>query len=374
MRIFPLLLCLPLAACDDAPGASSAEDTRDASDDPSSARDASGVGVPAGGNGRVVAGPLTDASPPPSAGACPKSSLMPGDYDRKVTVGSRSRTYHVHVPSRIDGTKAAPLVFAFHGGGQTAAGFEAFAHLKPKSDSAGFLLVEPEGIGAIGDSAEGIAETWNAGNCCIESVTENVDDVGFVRAMLDALPKELCVDAKRVYSTGFSNGAMLSHRLACELSDRIAAIAPVSGGLGETDPAQKPAKTFFTCAPKRHVPVLHIHGTQDACYPFAGGAGPAAGVNFEPVNTTLATWLKINGCKDSSTTSLQKGKATCKDFACPADGAVTLCTIRGGGHYWPGGDDWPGSEIFCGLTQGERSADLDANDRIWAFLSAQALP
>lgn len=369
MRTSWMLIAILLAACSAAPSSSSEAPA------PDQASHDAGFTPPIAA--RSDAGAADDAA---VTATCASSSLAPGDYDRTIDIGGRERVYHVHVPPGASG-KAAPLLFGFHGGGHTAAGFEAFAHLAAKSDTAGFILVEPEGIGAIGASADGVAETWNAGSCCVESVTENVDDVGFVRAMLDAIAKEACVDLKRVYSTGFSNGGMLSHRLACELSDRIAAIAPVSGGLGRDDRSQMPPKPFFTCAPKRHVPVMHVHGTADACYPFDGGranggfTGLLAPVVYEPVSTTIATWAKLNGCSDAQPTVTSKnGAATCKSFACPEDGAVVLCTIDGGGHYWPGGDDWPGSEILCGSGQGTRSADLASNDRIWEFLSAHALP
>jgi polyhydroxybutyrate depolymerase len=297
------------------------------------------------------------------------AAIAPGDTHRSLVVGGATRDYYVHVPSSAPPGAAAPLVLAFHGGGDTAMGFEGFVHLRGEADAAGFVLVEPEGTGALGPSTQGRADTWNAGNCCAASSETGVDDVAFVRAVLDDLEQATCIDTARVYATGFSNGGMLAHRLACELSDRIAAIAAVSGGLGATDLDVTPPATLFACRPTRPVPVLHVHGTGDACYPFEGGEGPVAGVTFEAVPTTIEGWLSREGCGQSTTTTLANGIARCTAYDCPPPGAVTLCTLQGGGHYWPGGGDWLGSETLCGPHQGVRSADLDANDVIWTWFA-----
>jgi polyhydroxybutyrate depolymerase len=268
-------------------------------------------------------------------------------------------------------------VLAFHGGGQTASALEAMAQLRPKADASSFILVEAEGTGALGPGTSGAIDAWNAGNCCAYPSEKAIDDVAFVRATSDDVATQVCVDPQRVFATGFSNGAMLAHRLACELSDRIAAIAAVSGGMGEENLAVTPPETIFTCDPPRPVPVLHIHGTQDVCYPFDGGPSPLIGATtFEPVMTTIDGWVARNGCEPTTKTVLANGRATCKEYACPAGGAgdVELCTIQGGGHYWPGGNDWPGSETLCGMGQGVLSADLDANDALWQWFVAHPMP
>ncbi len=308
---------------------------------------------------------------------CPESSLDAGDSTGTLTIDGGARTYNLHVPPGLDRSKPAPLVFAFHGGGQSAAAFEAFAHVQAKADAAGFVLVEPEGTPALPGLAPGTLDVWNAGNCCelAAQINTNVDDVDFVRAMIDTVTQEVCVDPKRIFATGFSNGAMLSHRLACQLSDKIAAIAAVSGGFGGTNLDTTPPDTLFECNPGRQVPVLHIHGTQDACYPFDGGFGPLSLVTFESVPVTIQNWVARNGCSQTPpTTVLTNGAATCQLYPCPHAGEVEFCTIDGGGHYWPGGDDWAGSEVFCGSNQGARSADLIANDAFWSWFAAHPMP
>ncbi len=313
---------------------------------------------------------------------CDGPFLAPGDYVRTLAMDGGTRTYYVHVPSGAMGPGPAPLVLAFHGGGMTVygdggLGFELFAHVRAKSDSSGFVLIEPEGTAALGGQP-GTLDVFNAGNCCelAEQKNANVDDVGFVSAIIDAIGKETCIDPKRVFATGLSNGAMLSHRLACQLSDKIAAIAAVSGGMGNRDLDTLPAPTtLFQCNPDRPVPILHIHGTQDACYPFDGGWGPLSLLTFEAVPLTIANWVTRNGCDAGAPTRVfENGAASCYLYGCPKNAEVELCTIDGGGHYWPGGDDWAGSTFLCGANQGVRSSDLIANDAMWTWFQAHPMP
>ncbi|MCB9611537.1 MAG: prolyl oligopeptidase family serine peptidase [Sandaracinus sp.] len=129
----------------------------------------------------------------------------------------------------------------------------------------GFVVVYPDGTGTI--------PTWNAGGCCGSAVRDDVNDVGFVAAILDRLEGELCLDRDRVFATGMSNGGMMSHRLGCELSERFAAVAPVAGTL-----------MFDACTPTRPVHVMHVHGSDDGHVPWEGGLGCGpAGVPFTSV-------------------------------------------------------------------------------------------
>ena len=146
----------------------------------------------------------------------------------------------------------------FHGGGTNAKTMVRFCGLNETADRDGFLAVYPNGSGRNPNLL-----TWNAGNCCAYAMRQNVDDVGFVGALLDDLSGFANVDPKRVFATGMSNGGMLAYRLASELSQRIASIASVSGPMG-TD----------ACRPTRPVSVLHFHGTSDEFAPYAGGRGP----------------------------------------------------------------------------------------------------
>ena len=157
--------------------------------------------------------------------------LAPGDHTRTLEHDGRTRSYLVHVPPKYDPKRPTPVVLAFHGGGQQRLEqMVRFCGLNEKADKEGFIAVYPNGTGRLEQML-----TWNGGNCCGYAMWNNVDDVGFTRALLDDLAKVANVDAKRVFATGISNGGIMCYRLASELSDRIAAIAPVSGTMGTAD-------------------------------------------------------------------------------------------------------------------------------------------
>jgi polyhydroxybutyrate depolymerase len=273
-----------------------------------------------------------------------------GTQARSLEVDKRARTYLVHVPKSYDGTKAVPVVLAFHGGGSSAQQMVTLCGLNEKADQEGFIVVYPNGTGRL-------ALTFNAGNCCGYSMEQKVDDVAFVRALLDELGKVVKVDAKRVYATGMSNGAILSYLLASELSDRIAAIAPVSGPMGTA-----------TCNPNRPVPVIHFHGTADESAPFKGGKGKGiSGTDFYSVDHSIRAWVKANGCKEGPATSklpkiVDDGTAVeIKSYGDGKDGSeVVLVIIEGGGHTWPGRDS-PKNRL------GKSTRNVSANDLMWDF-------
>lgn len=286
--------------------------------------------------------PPAEDVPAVDGGACPARAATPGDTERRVTVGGVERVYRVHIPRSYDPTRPAMVVLNFHGYLSNEAQQADWSNLNEASDTRGFIAVHPRGI----DSS------WNAGLCCGNARTRNVDDVGFVRAMLDALPRELCVDPRRVFATGFSNGGFFSHRLACELSDRIAAIAPVSGVMG-----------MPTCAPPRPVPVLHFHGDADIVVPYGGSAI----FGYQSVNDSMRGWVTRDGCGAAGTQILQRGDARCVSFAGCAGGAeAILCTLAGGGHTWPGGD--------VSALGGRTSRDLDATTYLLDFFERHPMP
>ncbi|MCA9112396.1 MAG: prolyl oligopeptidase family serine peptidase, partial [Planctomycetaceae bacterium] len=179
--------------------------------------------------------------------------LVPGDHTRQLTVDERERTYLVHVPPQYDSGKPTPLVLIFHGAGTNADITVPFTGLSKKSDEAGFIAVYPNGTGA------GIFLTWNAGGRQGKLAENAPDDVKFVGELLDDLESVMNVDSKRVFATGISNGGMMCYRLAAELSDRIAAIAPVAGAMAIED-----------AKPTRPVSIMHFHGKSDNMVPFGG--------------------------------------------------------------------------------------------------------
>jgi polyhydroxybutyrate depolymerase len=278
--------------------------------------------------------------------------LGPGDHARSLKVGELDRRYLVHVPAKYDAKRPTPVVLAFHGGGGNAEGMVKFCGLNDKSDTAGFIVVYPSGTGRFEKLL-----TFNGGNCCGHAMNNNVDDVAFVRSLLDDLATVVNVDAKRVFATGMSNGGIISYRLASELADRIAAIAPVGGPMGTE-----------TCRPTRPVSVMHFHGTKDENAPFQGGKGKGpSGTIFYSVEHSLSAWIKANGCpKEPVVTSLPNKaddgmRVTQKTYGPGKAGAeVVLIEIDGGGHTWPGQD--PRVKFL-----GESTKDISANDLMWEF-------
>lgn len=280
------------------------------------------------------------------------AALGPGDHTRTIEVDKRSRTYLVHVPPKYDSKKPSPVVLAFHGGGSNAEQMVKFCGLNETADKHGFVVVYPSGTGRLEKLL-----TFNGGNCCGYAMTNKVDDVGFTKVLLDDLAKVVNVDPKRVYATGMSNGAIMSYLLASELSDRIAAIAPVGGPMGTE-----------TCNPKRPVSVIHFHGKDDEFAPFKGGKGKGvSGTDFYSVEHSIKACIKANGCKDEPKTveipdkANDGTKATITTYGGGKEGAeVVLVAIDGMGHTWPG--QQPAVKFL-----GKSTRNVSANEMMWAF-------
>ena len=287
--------------------------------------------------------PSTTPAPPP-APPCVGKAALTGDLDWKLKLDGKDRTVHVHIPTGYDPVKPVPVVLNFHG--YTSNGFEQnlLAGMNEKANAAGFIAVQPEGVG--------ISQSWNAGACCGEAASSAIDDVGFVGKIIDELESKLCVDTHRVFATGMSNGGFLSHRLACELSNRIAAVAPVAGVLG-----------IPTCNPTRPMSVFQFHGTLDGLVPYGGNAA----TGFPSVAQTLSGWAGRSGCSLTPRETSKKGTVTCQTYDGCKDGAeVNLCTVSGGGHTWPGGTPVPA----LGFT----TNDIVATDAMWDFFLRHPLP
>lgn len=285
------------------------------------------------------------ATPPgPAAAACTGKEALTGDLDWTLKIGGTDRIAHVHVPKGYDRTKGTPVVLNFHGYTSNGSQQNLLAHMTDKADSAGFIAVHPEGTGST--------PSWNAGACCGDAAANAVDDVGFVSKLIDELESKLCVDAHRVFATGMSNGGFLSHRLACELSTRIAAVAPVAGLLA-----------IPTCNPTRPMSVFQFHGTLDPLVPYDGS--PSMG--FPSVLQTMSGWATRTGCSVTPRETSKKGDVTCTTYdGCKGGAEVSLCTVTGGGHTWPGGLPVP--------SLGYTTMDIVATDAMWDFFVKHPLP
>ena len=285
--------------------------------------------------------------------------LGPGDHTLALAVGGLQRSAIVHIPPQYDRTVAMPVVLAFHGGGANAENMVRFSGLNDKADEAGFIAVYPNGTGRLSRML-----TFNGGNCCGQAAANGLDDVEFTRRLLDDVANACTIDPKRVFATGMSNGGIMAYRLASELSDRIAAIAPVGGPMGTKG-----------CRPGRPVSVIHFHGTEDVFAPFQGGRGRGlSGTSFFSVDHSIAAWVEADGCNPTPVTirlpdTTDDGTTVTRTtYGQGKDGAeVVLIAIEGGGHTWPGREPRLAS-------LGKSTRDISANDLMWAFFQRHPLP
>lgn len=279
-----------------------------------------------------------------------------GDSEGHLEFQGRSRFYELHVPPGYRSGTPTPVVLVFHGGGGWPSAMRYQSGMDRVSDREGFIAAYPGGTGF----RKNRMLTFNAGICCSYAVERNVDDVGFTAAVIDDLAAHYTIDRDRVFATGLSNGAMMAYRLACELADRIAAVAPVSGTMGVSN-----------CAPSRPVSVMHFHGLEDQNSPYAGGIGKhsVSGVIFRSVDETIRFWVQHDGCPQTPTTSTQ---GECTRFAygpCREGSEVVLWRIGNGGHAWPGGK----TTMLEKLIVGRVSNDISASDLMWEFFKRHTL-
>jgi len=234
------------------------------------------------------------------------------------------------------------------------------------ADQEKFVAVYPNGNGRF----ESRLLTWNAGTCCAYAAINNIDDVGFVRALLAALSDKLPVDRRRVYATGLSNGGMMSHRLAVEASDVIAAVAPVAGGM-----------VLPTITSSRAIPIMHIHSVDDPRALYSGGLGPPFPLTksqvFHPnIDQMIAQWVKHNGCASEPTVTERRADRdsrghTAKKYvysSCHNGVEVVLWKLSGAGHVWPGGKQRVMERLL-----GPSTDIIDANREMWNFFSRFSL-
>jgi polyhydroxybutyrate depolymerase len=281
--------------------------------------------------------------------SCFGKSKQAGDRTVDLVWGGRKRSALVHAPSAYDPLSPTPLVLAYHFAGGNALWMEQATRLNDAADRARVIVAFPEGVDG----------SFNAGKCCGKAWEENVDDVGFARALIGQLSSDYCIDAGRVFATGMSNGGMMVYRLGCEMTDRLAGIAVVAATLHTAD----------ACRPSRSIPLLHIHGTADGSIPYDGGQGkpplPTSG-NFElaSVESSVKVFRSIDGCSAEERPTYHRGDTTCVEWAkCAAGTRVELCTVEGGGHTWPGG--------FLPPMLGKTSQDLNASAEVMAFFLAK---
>jgi len=271
-----------------------------------------------------------------------------------ITWDGLERTFRVHVPPSYSAAQEWPLVVVMHGGGSRAVTIELSTGFSNLADEEGFIAVYPNGTGTL----EPLYLGFNAGHCCGITVDNEVDDVGFLREMINEIKSNLSIDSSRIYATGFSNGAMMSHHFAAECSDIVAAIAPVEGTIGGRESIN--SDLVIPPQPSDPVSVLIIHGTADPAVPFEGGHDPnTAGTRIDlSVAESAAFWVEANGCDGDSPEITEDDGVQHTIYSGGREGSVVeIIAIEGGEHHWPG-----------------KSADeikkVDATQVIWEFFKA----
>jgi polyhydroxybutyrate depolymerase len=252
------------------------------------------------------------------AARAPAATLEPASTTRSLTVDGLERSYVLHIPAGLESGSPVPLVFVFHGFQESANSIRLQSGMDQAADAGGFIVVYPNGSGPSS------ARSWNASGCCGTALQNDVDDQEFVRQIIVDVGTIAAIDPKRIYASGFSNGALLSFRLACDMAEVFAAVAPV-GGVLVTDP----------CRPAEPVSVLQVHGMSDAAVPYEGGQNPLAAVRFPPTEEALAVWVALDGCSPEPQVE-QNGIVTRKSFTgCQPGISVELYLLDGIAHSWP---------------------------------------
>ncbi len=324
------------------------------------------TGLPSVSTGGSSLAPMTTAPPSttvlatfdPYATAKPAAPAVGEVRDEWIdTPDGRRRHFRLYVPTTLRDGEAAPLLIALHGGLGTSQQFAANSGFDELAEANGFVVVYPDGIWAVPDRPG--LQTWNGGYCCGPAARQAVDDVGFVRFLIDLLAERFTLDATRIFAAGHSNGAIMAYRLACELSDRIVAIGVQAGSLGIDD-----------CRPSESVSVLHIHGLADTNHPIDGGVGTGvSGVEFRSGRVAVETLAERDRCEAEprvERVSLNSDLEVSTWSNCESDVDVRLITVEGASHAWIGHAAASGS---AAALVGEPYADFDSSRAIWSFLS-----
>ena len=274
-----------------------------------------------------------------------EAAFLPGINSRTLTHGGALRDFDVYAPASYTGVQEVALVVDIHGFSSNKVEHRGLSGWTAKAETEGFLVVHPNGL----------FNSWNAGTCCGTAMTSGVDDVGFLRAMVDAIGAEGSVNAARIYVTGLSNGGAMAHRIACEAADVFAAAAPMAFPVPYTDfPNQ--------CFPVRPIPVLAFMGLTDVVIPYASGV-------FGGALPSLDAWRAKNAC-GTGPLEVQEtyGGSDCQiDTSCGGGAEVGLCSIRGSAFA-------PPLNVYNGhiLYFNDDAVVLAA--RAWAFLDKFSLP
>ncbi len=303
----------------------------------------------------IVAASVTCTSDGPTA-AGESGDWSAGTWQHATVVGSLTRTYLAHVPAhrRLSTAGVAipwPLVIVLHGSSGDAAAVEEESGMDSLADAQRFVVAYPNGTGGAFNL---YPSDWNSGNCCGGAYRDNIDDLGFIQALITEVSAHIPVDPRRIYVAGFSSGGFMAYHVGCQLSALVAAIAVVEGELAD-----------YGCTPTKPVPLWAVHGTDDPEVAYDAGAPdppsqvPALAGDLPP---SAQYWAVIEGCV-KGTRTVVGSDVTRTSFTPCTGGVIDFYTILGGTHGWPGGPDDPGSQPPMN--------EINASELMWTFFIKQ---
>jgi polyhydroxybutyrate depolymerase len=252
------------------------------------------------------------------------------------------RFYLIYKPQSLN-QEDAPVLFALHGYGSSAAFHKSYTGYEDYADNEKFIVVYPQGY-KLESVLVNSSSHWNVGAWTTAS---EIDDIGFIDTIIDLVVNKEQVDETRIYSSGMSNGGFMSYHLACNLSRKIAAIASVTGSMSK--------ETLADCAPSHPTAILQIHGLQDLVVPYSGFDD----LGMEPIDDVLAYWANLNSCNPERLVAVvdyfnEKGSIDFINYeSCMNSVDVRLIRIPSMGHTWPGLNNF----------------NISASEEIWNFLS-----
>jgi polyhydroxybutyrate depolymerase len=267
----------------------------------------------------------------PSAGCVDATPRTPGTQTMNITSNGVARTYLRRIPTGYDATKPTPVIIDFHGLAEGAQIHTVMSEWGPRADANTFIVIYPQGLG---DPVR-----WNT---ALGSA-----DLAYFGNLLDRVEDDLCLDQRRVFVAGLSNGAFMSSSIACQFADRVAAVALVAGIRNPTG-----------CAPSRRVPAVAFHGTADTFVPFPSTPG------------IVAAWAARNGCSPTPNELPVASDVNLVRYLCPLGAEVGLYRIEGGGHAWPGSDFSRQIAAAVGFT----TFSIHASDISWDFFVHHPMP
>jgi len=291
-------------------------------------------------------------------------TITPGNYFRFMIHDFRIRTYRIHVPPCYNSDDPLPMVLILHGHPSNSKNMQLGSELDAKADEGGFIAVYPDGeippfpifLLALINGMRGC--WWNAWDY---NKFNRADDVDYIRELIKKIQENINIDPSRIYISGISGGALMTYRLGAELSDIIAAIAPVAGSVGGSWKAWlNNSGQFIIPEPSHPLPVIIFHGMKDLNVPYDGGwvngtIGPLSlSTKYLSVNESTFFWVTHNNC--NPTPEINQGGNVIKTAYVDGDSGseVVLYTVKNGGHEWFGSSFFP-----------ERG--ISVNDLMWEF-------